>query len=409
MKRFLFVDDEPRVLDGLQRVLRPHRLRWDCSFAAGGAAGLAEFEREPFDIVVTDMRMPGMDGAAFLEVVAARWPATVRLVLSGQADADAAMRAAGVAHQFLSKPCEPAVLERVLARADALHGLISAPHLASLLGGVDRLPGLPRIHRQLSAILNNPDAGVGDVARVVEQDAALAAKVLQLVNSSFFGHTREVVSVERAVSMLGTRLIHSLTAAHGVFRAVEQAVLPPWFDAEAEQRHATMVAALARRLVPDPALMEGAFAAGLLHDVGRLLLALRAGDAVTEARAVALRDGIPLVAAERQVLGTTHAEVGAYLLGIWGLPWQIVGAVRWHHTPADAADAELAVYVHAADALLHEVEVQCGREGQPPRLDDAFLSRTGLSEHLAAWRAMAAELATEGPSAGPAQRDRIAV
>ena len=103
--RILFVDDEPLVLQGLQRMLRPMRNEWEMAFVESGRRALEEMATLPFQVVVSDMRMPGMNGAQFLSHVQELYPRTVRLILSGHADKDLIMKCVGTAHQFLAKPC----------------------------------------------------------------------------------------------------------------------------------------------------------------------------------------------------------------------------------------------------------------------------------------------------------------
>ncbi len=114
MKRVLFVDDEPKVLAGLQRMLRPLRHEWRMTFAAGGAEALAMLERGPFDVLVTDMRMPGIDGPQLLEEVRRRFPHVLRIALTGQYHGDAVQRSAALAHYHLAKPCDPDMLKEAI-------------------------------------------------------------------------------------------------------------------------------------------------------------------------------------------------------------------------------------------------------------------------------------------------------
>ncbi len=394
MKRILFVDDEPRVLDGVRRVLRSRRDEWDAIFISSPTDALLECNRAPFDIVVSDMRMPEMDGATFLAAIAEQWPGTIRLVLTGQTDARSTLLASRVAHQFLAKPCDPTTLQAVLERACLLRDLVTDPVLEAIVGSAETLPTVPAVYRLLTELLARDDVTVGDVAAVVERDASLAAKVLQLVNSSFFGPSRDVLSIEWAVSLLGSRLIQSLAMVHGMFRSIEDLALPLGFDAKREQAHAIAVGVLARRLAPSHTQAEAAFSAGLLHDVGRLLLASRGPDHYDAVVAHADAEGLPMHLAEEAVLGTTHASLGAYALGLWGLPWSIVGAARYHHTPGLEPDpAGLAIYVHVADALIRE-QTTDGRDAHrhPAVLDEAALSARDLGEKVPHWRELATEL-----------------
>ncbi|MBX3147894.1 MAG: HDOD domain-containing protein [Gemmatimonadales bacterium] len=394
MRRILFVDDEPRILEGMRRVLRSRRDEWEAVFISSPTDALLECNRTPFDIVVSDMRMPEMDGATFLGAIAEQWPGTVRLVLTGQTDARNALMATRVAHQFIAKPCEAAALQAVLDRACLLRDLITDPIQEAIVGSAETLPTVPAVYRLLTELLSQDEVTVTDVAAVVERDASLAAKVLQLVNSSFFGPSREVMSIEWAVSLLGSRLIQSLAMVHGVFRSIEELALPIAFDPKREQAHAIAVGALARRLAPAPGDMEAAFSAGLLHDVGRLLLASRGPDRYDAVVEHADAHGIPMHEAEQAVLGTTHANLGAYALGLWGLPWSIIGAARFHHAPAlDPDPAGLAIVIHAADVLVRE-QTSEGREARrhPAELDEAALAARGFGDAIPRWRELAADL-----------------
>ena len=144
MKSILFVDDEPMILAGLQRLLRSQRNVWDMSFAASGAEALAVLETKPFDAVVTDMRMPAMDGARLLELVKERYPGTIRIVLSGYFESEAALRAVPVAHQYLAKPCDPKKLHEAIERSCGFASLLPDAALRRVVGTIGELPTLPR-------------------------------------------------------------------------------------------------------------------------------------------------------------------------------------------------------------------------------------------------------------------------
>ena len=210
MKSILFVDDEPMVLQGLQRMLRPHRAIWDMSFATSGAEALAMLEGKPFDAVVTDMRMPGMDGATLLEQVRERYPAAIRIVLSGYFEQEAAMRALPVAHQFLAKPCDPMKLRHAIERTVGFVGLLPDVALRRVVGAIGKLPTLPRTSALLVQSLQNPDVQMDEIAAIVERDVGITAKILQLVNSAFFCLPNYVTSVRMAVSYLGLDTLKQL-------------------------------------------------------------------------------------------------------------------------------------------------------------------------------------------------------
>ncbi len=394
MKRILFVDDELGVLEALARMLYPLRAEWEMAFVPSGEAALAELERAPFDVIVSDMRMPGMDGAALLGRVEKRFPEIVRIVLSGYSEVEAALRVVPVAHQFLAKPCEAEKLREVVARSCALQALLSEELLRAAVAGIGALPSVPQVYAELTRALADENTPVADVARIVERDIALCAKLLQLVNSAFFGLPRRVTSIRSAVAYLGTNLLKNLALSLGVFRAFEGANLRAGFSLEAEQRHALLVASTARRMLDDPRQAEDAFCAGMLHDIGRLVLAANLPEQFSRVLDAMRREGAPAPQVEAKLLGASHAEIGAYLLGIWGLPYPVVEAVAHHHrierVEQRSFDATGAVYVANLLAREEEGALQTGGAAVENVDVRAYLEGLGVAERLGEWRAVAA-------------------
>lgn len=395
MKRILFVDDETRVLDGLQRMLRPLRHDWEMVFTVGGPAALGALGGRPFDVVVTDMWMPEVDGAAVLRHVRDVSPQTVRIVLSGQADMATAVRAVRVAHQFLPKPCEPDALRSVVERSMALRSLLADDDLRQIVGGVGALPSVPAVYAELETAIIRPDCALADIAAIVERDSALCAKVLQIVNSSFFGLPRPATRIEHAVTYLGINVLRAVALSHDVMGSATDAA-PAGFSLQAHQLHSMQTARLARAIVSREArgLADDAFMAGMLHDIGALLLAVRAPVLWQQVRAEAQLAGESAAAAELRRGGASHGRVGAYLLGLWGLPLRIVEAVAHHHTPSRvSSDGKIDVLtaVHVADALTQEV-TGARRETISP-IDEDYLATIGCLDRLPAWRKLAREQA----------------
>ncbi|MEO8634554.1 MAG: response regulator [Gemmatimonadales bacterium] len=384
MRRILFVDDEPCILDGLRRLLHRERGEWELLSAASGSAALEEMARGPVDVVLTDMRMPGMDGAALLEQVAQRYPDTIRLVLSGQTDTAAASRAILVAHQFLTKPCAAMEIRTVIDRACALRDLLRSPGLRRIVGGMESLPSAPTVWIALRRALGDEGASVSQISVIIEQDAGLGAKVLQLVNSSFFGQAREISSIAHATTLLGTGTIRALALAEQFFGSG----LSPGrgCSLEEERNHALAVARLARHILPGQPAGEAAFTAGLLHDVGKLILAARLPQPFLDDLGEARLRGLPLHRVELSRTNVCHAEVGAYLLGLWGLPHEVVEAVAHHHAPDRVAggDRRALVAVHVADALVHGISDGPGAIDQ--RLDSVSVAELGWTGQLPEWQ-----------------------
>lgn len=393
MKRVLFVDDEQQVLDGLRNLLRKQRNQLDMAFALGGQAALDELAKAPFDVIVSDMRMPGMDGVALLQRVKELYPATARIVLSGHAERDMVVRALPVSHQYLSKPCDAETLRQVVLRACELRDLLKDPALKEVVGRLDRLPSVPDTYWELTRALADPEVERAKITAIIERDLAMSVKLLQIVNSAYFGLARRVSSVAEAVSFLGLELVKGLALGSQVFAAVEGAPAIKGFSLDAMQRHAIMVARLARRVVRQAKHADEAFTAGMVHDVGRIIFALAHPSRYAETVELAASTGRAIHEVERELVGVTHAELGAFLLGTWGLPIPIVEAVAFHHTPAAAmpavSDALLAV--HVANELLAEATARGGAAPCTSRLDDALLATLGVAAELPRWRAMAAE------------------
>jgi HD-like signal output (HDOD) protein len=396
MKRVLFVDDEPQTLSGLQRLLRPQRHEWDMSFAEGGEQALVALEETPYDVIVTDIRMHGMDGVTLLEQVKDQWPQMVRIILSGYTELEATLRTLPVAHQFLTKPCDPDQLKDVVERACALQSMLHRDALRATIAQMGELPSQPGIYMALAEKLADPDTSMADVAQLIEQDIAMSAKCLQLVNSAFFGLGRRITSVQQAVSYLGTDMLKALVFTAEVFRAFQPPQNAAGFDLEVLQSHSLLVARLATKMLAGQQAAEEAFIAGMLHDVGKLIVVTRLTEQAVAIAELAAQTGQPWHLLEEEVLGVTHAEIGAYLLGLWGLPRQTVEAVACHHAPTRLPHAEfdLLTAVYVADVLIDEQTVareDAGAERSGP-LDDEYLATLGVADQVPAWRALAAEL-----------------
>jgi putative nucleotidyltransferase with HDIG domain len=388
--RILFVDDEPNVLSGLRRMLRPLRQEWSAEFAEGGAKALAAMEQAPFDVLVTDMRMPGMTGAELMEEVRRRHPHVVRILLSGQCDEASSLRALQVAHQMLSKPCGAEALKATVASACALRDLLADPALVSLVARKGSVPSLPALHAEVIREMGSADPWLDRVASLVAQDVGMSAKILQVANSSYFGGRTSVSSPKQAVTRLGLETMRALVLAVSVFSRFNVIGHGP-LSLEALWTHSQAVGLLAGQIAKaegtDARTAELAAVAGLLHDVGKLILLESLPDAYQDAFARAQAEGRPVWEVEREAFGASHDKVGACLLGLWGLPTPIVEGVAWHHRPSACPTPSFCplTAVHAADALL-----RAGPRGAPP-LDREYLERLNLLGRVACWQGLAAQ------------------
>jgi CheY-like chemotaxis protein len=300
MKRILFVDDERPVLDGLRARLHALNSKWTMKFVESGALALAEMREHPYDVIVTDMGMPTMSGATLLEHVSANCPQTIRIVLSGSSELEMTMSLVPLAHQYLSKPCQPRQLENVIERCLLLHDLLSRPELRAVVGRIHKLPSLPTIYAAFQSILSDQSVSNGEVAALVTADAALAARVLQIVNSAFFRLAKRISSVEQAVAYLGFKAIRNLAMSVEVFSQWPGGMCSG-LDLGLLQLHAQGVAAGTNALAARTTFADDAMLAGLLHDIGYWVLAQECPDELDKAVALSISTRIPLYAAEIQI------------------------------------------------------------------------------------------------------------
>ncbi len=390
MKTLLFVDDEPRLLQGLQRQLRPLRSEWDMNFIGDGRAALDLMATRPVDIIVSDMMMPGMDGMQLLGEVRQRHPQTVRIILSGQSGSEAIIRLVGPAHQYLSKPCNPDELRQAITRALALRDVLGNERLKQLATRIKNLPTLPALQNRLAEELEKESPSLECVGEIIAHDIALTAKVLQLVNSAFFCRAQPINNPVEAAVYLGLNTIQSLVLSTEIFSQADLRTCKS-FSFEALARHSWLTGVLARNVAQlerqEVKIHEQCFLAGLLHDVGQLILASGLPGEYAEVIAQAKNQSRPLWQVEQEFFGATHADVGAYLLALWGLSNPITEAVALHHQPARCPTPGFSatMAVHAADVFAHEV-FESGTEATAPGLDTAYLTGLGFGGRIETWR-----------------------
>ncbi len=384
----LFVDDDAGVLSSLRRMLHPLRGEWRMRFAESGAEALAMMNEEDFDVVVSDMRMPVMNGAQFLAKVKFRHPGAARIILTGHSDREMAIRAIGVAHQYLNKPCEKEELVAVIRRTTALRELLSGREIRELANSVTRAPSLPEHYLAINAVLTSDSPPMEKIAAIVESDPAMAATVLRLANSGFFGVQTRIESVLEAISLLGTELLRSLALAAGIFGRYEDS---PVFSITDFSARAIRVAGLARKLAAREAcgrkIEEEVFISALLCDIGLLVLATGSPDRYALVRAAAAVNH-SISASEKEIFGATHAHLGAYLMGLWGFSDEVSLAVAFHHNPAAAPfppTPGALLFAHVADALT----APCPANPENAVLDMNYLAAAGMAHRLADWKAQA--------------------
>lgn len=379
--KILFVDDEPKILTGIERMLFDMAGEWEMSFADSGIKALEILEKCPVDVVVSDMHMPMMNGAELLTKVKSNYPSAVRIILSGYTEMDVALRAVPVAHQFLSKPCDSDLLKHVIERALSLQLLLSDDSVKAVIGTLDKLPSIPRIYSSLVNILTDTKASASDVASIISQDQAISARVLQIVNSAFFGGSGRTKTVEGAVVRLGVGMIKSLVLSIEVFQNAQLLNAISDFSIEEVQSHALVTATLAKKIHNDPSTADDVFTAALLHDIGKLVMLSVLPEQLEASLNLAVSAEMPFYLAEQEIMGLSHAEIGGYLLGVWGLPYSIVEAVANHHDPVKVPGQKefgIVETVYVANILA---------QGEIPNLN--YLTQWGVLEQLESWQRLA--------------------
>ncbi|QDV69860.1 Hydrogenase transcriptional regulatory protein hupR1 [Rosistilla carotiformis] len=386
--RVMFVDDEPQVLRAISRMLDCADVDWDFGTASNGREAIGALQANDVDILVTDMRMPGMDGATLLDHVSRQSPGTSRIILSGQADRDTMYRAALPMHQFLSKPCDAKTLRDVLARTDAIRNAFGCADTHRVVGQISSLPTTPGLLERVVAEVNSRNGSIQKVGALIACDPGLTAKTLQLANSAMFGYNGSEYSATQAARAIGIDAMQALVAMLEHFSPME---IPEGsgFCIEQHAAHAQRVARIGCKIAQTEGwsiqLQREAYTAGLLHDIGRLISVCHS------------RVSRPLVGATalgsdsfwRTEVGIDEIcddKLGAYLLGLWGLPSEIVQAVALHQRPTECPldRPSAAAVVCAADCIAHE-RSDPWSDRDIEHCED-LLSRLGLSGRLNTWR-----------------------
>jgi len=394
-RRILFVDDDDLILRSIERVLRrpAQESGWELCFATDGEAALAEMSRAPVEVMLADASMAKMSGAALLRKVQERDPGVVRILLSGHTGLDVLRTALPYAHQFLPKPCDGQLLRSTLESACNLRNLLARPEMRQLVGSSNELPSAPRTFIELSNALANPSASARAISEIVERDVAISARVLQLVSSAFYGLPRAVTSIGGAVAYLGVEVVKAIVLSVEVSRMFPLTQAIPDFSVDALQQHGTRVSQFAKRILGHEPGGDVLLVAGLLQDSGQLVLAARAPARFGMALGTAAARKQPLAEVETAMFGASHADIGAYLLGLWGLPPRVVNAVANHLEPQRSGlrvfDAAGALYV--ANLLLADPDVPALDEPPPHAiaLDLSYLRMVGVAHQLEEWRRVA--------------------
>ena len=395
--KILFVDDEVSVLEGLQNRLRRYRKEWKMFFLQSGQEALEFLDQTPCDVLVTDMRMPGMDGAELLEKVRDQHPEIIRLVLTGQTEKESMLKTLSIAHQILSKPCDAEKLKLAVEHAVNLQEKINNEQIREILGHIDALPALPKINLELATLVTSDNFNMDDVAHIMHKDPNMCARILQIVNSSFFGLNRNITDVSDAITYIGINTLRCIVLNVELFNHFQNLKKDEVSYLCHLQSHSFLTATLAKQMLSDSDLGKVAYSSAILHDIGKLVLECFVPEIFKQIVSEAEEKEISLYQAEMNILSFSHAEMGAYLLTLWDLPHTIVNAVAFHHQPQLSGESSLGPVgaVHIADYFSHQSTNEEQRAYPFEDLNEEYLEQIGAGDKLAQWEAMAKGTARE--------------
>lgn len=385
MKRILFVEDDVLMRNVYLALAGPDGAGWEVATAANGRQALEMMKKDSFDVVASDMRMEGMNGIELLTEISRLYPQTSRMIISGAADQAAAADALGSTHQFLMKPVDFKTLSAALKSIGALDEFLRDETLKELAGRLRALPSFPARYLEIMKAIEAEDTPMEVICRLVVEDPGLTAKVLQVANSAAMGFREKIVDPLEAVQLLGLNTIRALALSAHVFASFTPSQRIN-FPMDALWDHLMCSGERARAIMQaegaDATASESAYTAGILHDIGKLMLADSFPAEFQQALGQAATRDLPFHEIEMEIFGATHAGLAAYLLGLWGLPSPIVEAVAFHHAPGKSSNRTFSplTAVHAANALEHEMD------GDPLVIDKEYLRRIGVAGRVNAWR-----------------------
>jgi HD-like signal output (HDOD) protein/CheY-like chemotaxis protein len=387
-KRILIAHADPHTLAEYGRALGKE---WTVKLVTGQDAALAEMAAQPFDVLVADCALARVnDGVELLDRIHTEHPKTIRILLAGEMDKEHRMADVEGSHLILTKPCDNATLRNAIQRALAIDLWLTNDSLRELVARLRTFPIVPSLYLEVINALKSPNTTTSELGAIIAKDMAMMTKLLQVTNSACFGLPRKISDPEEAVGILGFETVKSMVMTLKLLSQYDK-VKPVYFSIDRLWRHSTEVARISRRLAltqsDDPVLAESAFTAGLMHDLGKLVLASNFDEQYSGAQALARQQQLPLWQVEKQIFGASHGEIGAYLLGLWGMPLDLVEAAALHHNPSRCLAKRFSplTAVHVANVLVYEAKPD--KEGfVPPQIDETYIAELGLSEQLLRWR-----------------------
>mgnify|MGYP003585125551 CR=1 FL=1 len=389
--KVLFVDGDVQVHQSLRRIIVARRLPIELLLAASADQARRILSARPCDVIVTDAMLPDMDGTQLLTIVRELRPMTMRILLTAEAGEGVVSSLLVAAHQLLNKPVSPAELLDAVQSASRLRFLLMNERLRMVVHRMEHLPVVPKVYTDLTRALRDENTSNQTLARIISQDMSLTTGIIKLVNTPYFGLSRRVGDMLQAVGILGANLIRGLVLADRVFKTLDPDMYPG-FDTERLWTHCLDVAKCSRAVMKARGAggreVEDAFLCGLLHDVGKIVLAEGCPGEYVRILLLSQARNQPLADIEADELCVTHAEVGAYLLGLWGFSEAVVIAIAQHHGVLQGPSlSPLSAVVHVVDVEMHNRYIRSS--GYAPHAFAAeLLAGGGGEEEVGEWRAV---------------------
>lgn len=395
LQNILFVDDNENIINGIKRMLRRERDKWNLFYARSGPEALDIMAQTRIDLIVTDMMMPEMQGDELLKKVALQYPSTVRIILSGYANEDALKNAINVSHQYLSKPCSSELLKETISQVFKIQSCIYNPLIIFSVGDINQLPSLPNIYQELKQEINNENSTSRSIADIFSHDIALSAKLLQLVNSPFFGLNRKISNLVEAVNLLGITQLSNLVLNTFIQESFPAVNSKHHIFLDYISSNSIRTADLAKRISLSENQTEDrpdqAYLGALLHNMGLLIFISKLPEKFDILISEIEQSDTNVTELEQQIFGFTHAEAGAYVLGLWKIPPRIIESIllQTHPDEVDYNGVNALTAVHVAAALLKPPSTHAWERLFDMELDTHYLERIGKLDQLSHWEKLA--------------------
>lgn len=381
--KILFVDEDRAAMEALERVLFKMRSDWIMEFATSSEDALTKLEQDSYDAIVVDINIPAISGVELFQIARENHPGAARIIISSNTELKQLVEALGTAHQFLCKPVDAEVLKTTILKVMSLRKYLKEEKLHRVINKIEALPPHPELHLELLHAIST--SSVNKIVNIIKRDVALTLRLLHLVNSPFMGLKTHVDSLYRAVNLVGMELLQALVLSLEIFTR-----FPLGEDLKRELsilfNHSCDVADYARLIAlemsGDKQMANDAYVAGMIHDVGKLVILSYFKESYFQVKEQSLYQGVMGYQAEEKCLGVDHTKLGAYLMGLWGLPEILVEAAAYHHFPEEYFDREfsLVTVIHLADAIKHgEIRGLAADSGFPLGLNLAYLDSLKLN------------------------------